>query len=51
MSNFLRATAVAISLGAAGCAIHPLPENVTGVSTHLMSRESVAKRGMRSKTS
>jgi hypothetical protein len=34
MSNFLRATAVAISLSAAGCAIHPLPNDVTGVSTH-----------------
>src|SRR5262249_41293174 len=36
MSNFLRATAVAISLGAAGCAIHPLPDDVTGISTHLI---------------
>jgi hypothetical protein len=34
MSNFLRATAVAISLGAAGCAIHPLPDDVTGISSH-----------------
>jgi hypothetical protein len=34
MSNFLRAAAVAILLSAAGCAIHPLPEDVTGLRTH-----------------
>jgi hypothetical protein len=33
MSHFLRAAAVGISLGMTACAIHPLPEDVTGVPT------------------
>jgi hypothetical protein len=33
MSNLLRVAAFGISLGTAACAVHPLPEDVTGVST------------------
>jgi hypothetical protein len=33
MSRFLRVAAVALAFAAAGCSIHPVPEEVTGVDT------------------
>lgn len=39
MPGFLRAALVACCLLMAGCAIHPLPENVTGVPTYLIVRQ------------
>jgi hypothetical protein len=38
MSGLVRAAAVALSLTATGCAIHPLPEDVTGVDTYHIVR-------------
>jgi hypothetical protein len=33
MSNFFRAAAIGVAVSVTGCAIHPLPDDVTGVST------------------
>jgi len=37
--DLLRAAAVALSIVATGCAIHPLPEDVTGVDTYHIVRQ------------
>jgi hypothetical protein len=34
MSNLFRAAAIGVAVSVAGCAIHPLPEDVTGISTY-----------------
>jgi len=39
MAMFFRALLIAISLFVTGCAIHPLPENVTGVPTYIIVRQ------------
>lgn len=39
MSHLFRAAAAALCFGSAGCAIHPLPEDVTGVSTYTIVRQ------------
>jgi len=39
MSSFLRAALVASPLVLAGCAIHPLPEDFSGVPTHTIVRQ------------
>jgi hypothetical protein len=39
MSRLLRVIAIAFGFGATGCAIHPLPEDVTGVDTYTIVRQ------------
>jgi hypothetical protein len=39
MTNFFRAAAVGVAVSLAGCAIHPLPEDVTGVSTFKIAQK------------
>src|SRR5260370_25175742 len=39
MRNIFRTIAVILSLAMTGCAIHPLPEDVTGVPTYLIARK------------
>ena len=39
MSYIFRAAVSALCLGSAGCAIHPLPEDVTGVETYFIVRQ------------
>lgn len=39
MSALLRATAIGVSCWMTGCAIHPLPDDVTGVSTYDIVRQ------------
>jgi hypothetical protein len=39
MSRFLFVAGLAASLVASGCSIHPLPEDVTGVSTYHIVRQ------------
>jgi hypothetical protein len=38
VSRLLRVAAIALSFASAGCAIHPLPEDVTGVTTYHIVR-------------
>jgi hypothetical protein len=39
MRKYFRTASVGISVGLAGCAIHPLPENVTGVTTEMIAKK------------
>jgi hypothetical protein len=39
MRNYFRTVAVGISLGLTGCAIHPLPEDVTGGTTEMIAKK------------
>jgi hypothetical protein len=39
MKNGFRVAAIALSVFSGGCAIHPLPEDVTGVSTYAIVRQ------------
>jgi hypothetical protein len=52
MNNYLKAILVGMAFAAAGCAIHPLPEDVTGVPTYVIAKKirCEARTARRSRT-